>query len=299
MEKVLIELPKQYSLHDTLYPSFTYPFFEYNNKIVKVVGSFSGTVFYFKKSLIEIQFRDSIPSRFIKEWLGLWFDPSEFVGVLSSTDRRIAETIVKTYRNIRLSVSTCDRDYIFVSVFLSQNTDFHFNTVRWIRKLVSVYGPEFLKANPRFSIAGDSYQLKRLEKVFSTYKRIETCSDLGFLRMNLLSIKGVGPKTADAFILFSSKNSESTPCDVHLKRFIGRLGLVDFKKLPSKNYCSKYYCWFDSECPVKEECLRYLFMNKFRKLSGWIQTIAYLHDKKFCSKSRCEECSFRKLCKFI
>lgn len=71
MEKVLIELPKQYSLRDTLYPSFTYPFFEYNDKIVKVVGSFSGTVFYFKKSLMEIQFRDSIPSRFIEEWLGL------------------------------------------------------------------------------------------------------------------------------------------------------------------------------------------------------------------------------------
>ncbi len=283
-----IKLPEKYSLSDTLYPSFILPFFDQNSFLVKKVGRYSGVKIRIGEGYAEVE--GDVPREYILEWLGLWFDPrAEAVSEVM--------VLVDAYSHLRLAVSSCDREYVFVSVFLSQNTDFHVNTYRWISKLSEIYGPEFLKKQGlRFTMVGSSYQLARLEQVYPTFENIKEERDPGLLRLKLLSIKGVGPKIADAYILFSSKHSESTPCDIHLRRFIDRLRLVEYRRLPSKSYCSKYYCWLKSECPVHEECLRFLLMNRYGGLSGWIQTIAYYHDKIYCSKRRCDACPLRELC---
>ena len=183
---------------------------------------------------------------------------------------------------------------------MSQNTDFHTNTCRWIKKLSETYGSNFLERRDlRFATAGTSYQLARLEQTYPEFRQKTLDEeDPGSLRLKLLSIKGVGPKIADAYILFSSRHSESTPCDIHLRRFVDRLELVKYERLPSKNYCRKYYCWLKSECPVRGECLRFLMMNKYGGLSGWIQTIAYYHDKLYCSKRKCDICQLREICAY-
>ncbi len=287
---MIIKVPEKYSLWDTLYPSFIFPFFSQNNILVKNIGLYSGVKIRSKNGRFIVE--GEVPRDFILEWTGLWFTPRN-----GDDDIKV---LIETYSHVRLAISSCDREYVFISVFLSQNTDFHTNTCRWIKKLSETYGPKFLeKKDLRFATVGTSYQLERLEQVYPEFcQKISNRKDPGSLRLKLLSIKGVGPKIADAYILFSSRHSESTPCDIHLRRFVDRLKLVEYQRLPSKNYCRRYYCWLESECPVCGECLRFLMMNKYGGLSGWIQTIAYYHDKLYCSKRKCNICQLREICAY-
>jgi len=287
---MIIKMPEKYSFWDTLYPSFIFPFFKKNGSFVKKIGLYSGVRIRIEDE--ELIVEGEVPRDYVLEWTGLWFTPE------GGKDK--LKILIETYSRIRLAISSCDREYVFISVFLSQNTDFHTNTCRWIKKLSEIYGSNFLeRIDLRFRTAGTSYQLARLEQTYPEFRqKILDEKDPGSLRLKLLSIKGVGPKIADAYILFSSRHPESTPCDIHLRRFVDRLGFIEYRRLPSKNYCRKYYCWLKSECPVHEECLRFLMMNKYGRLSGWIQTIAYYHDKLYCSKRKCSICPLRELCAY-
>ena len=235
-------------------------------------------------------------TKVVEEWLGIWYDPLEEESKLPRSSRSRVDPLVEAYRELRIAISSADREYVFVSSFLSQNTSFHANTCRWVSALAETYGPEFLEKPVDFSRAGSSYQLARLRKSYSIYRGMREPLDLGELRIALMRIPGVGPKVADAYLLFSRRAPESTPCDVHLRRMVTRLGLVEYSVLPTKSLCSRYYCWVESSCPKKGGCLRFLLMRAYGKLSGFIQTASYLHDKLYCSRNRCGECPLREAC---
>ena len=297
-ERAVLRLPDEYSVELTLYPSMIYPLFSRVGKgeYAKVVGRYHGTSIKIAGSLAVAKNPRGVSARAAEEWLGIWYDPLEEVSKLSRSSRSRVEPLVEAYRGLRIAISSVDREYVFVSSFLSQNTSFHANTCRWISALAETYGPEFLEKPVDFSRAGSSYQLARLGKSYPIYREVEEPPDLGELRITLMRIPGVGPKVADAYLLFSRRAPESAPCDVHLRRIVARLGLVEYSALPAKNLCSKYYCWVESSCPKKGECLRYIFMRTYGKLSGFIQTASYLHDKLYCSRNRCGECPLREAC---
>lgn len=296
--RAVLRLPSEYSIELTLYPSMIYPLFSRvgESEYAKVVGRFHGTLIKIADSLAVAENPRGISTRVLEEWLGTWYDPLEEESRLPRSSRSRVAPLVEAYRGLRIAISSVDREYVFVASFLSQNTSFHSNTCKWISALAEAYGSEFLSGPVEFSRAGSSYQLARLERSYSAYREVKEPLDPGELRIALMRIPGVGPKVADAYLLFSRRAPESTPCDVHLRRIVARLGLVEYSALPAKSLCSRYYCWVESGCPRSGECLRSLLMSAYGKLSGFVQTASYLHDKLYCSKSRCGECPLREAC---
>ena len=141
---------------------------------------------------------------------------------------------------------------------------------------------------------GTSYQLVSLIKTLKDYvalnldvKRIE----VNKLRRTLMSCWGVGPKIADATILFTTKSPWVVPCDVHLQRISKRLGWIEKGvRMPSKALCLDLNC---DECLSKYgPCLKVEVESKFKGFGGWIQTLTYLFGSTICTSSspKCSKC---------
>ncbi len=97
-------------------------------------------------------------------------------------------------------------------------------------------------------------------------------------RENLMSLRGVGPKTAD-IVLSHAYNVPAIAVDVHVARVARRLGLADLKARPEKVKLAL-------EQLVPPE--RYRFID-----NGFVR-----HGKAYCRKTnpRCGECPLRRVC---
>ena len=237
---------------------------------------------------------------YLLDLTGLWFNPLEYYSRLSRSVRAKLERIVDFYCKLRLSINRFERDYIFIAVALSRRTDYHRNTVRWcesifgkISDVKDVLDLDLSKVSRSYQVAQLKYSLKDYLSVKSILEKLYERNDIVGLRRILLGIKWFGPKSTDAFILFTSRLSQSTPCDIHYRRFTRFLNLIDYEYLPNKSMCIRYSC---DSCPFSNKCLYSLSIKYFGPLSGWIQTVAYVHDKNYCSRGRCTLCPFMKDC---
>ena len=97
-------------------------------------------------------------------------------------------------------------------------------------------------------------------------------------RENLMSLRGVGPKTAD-IVLSHAYNVPAIAVDVHVARVARRLGLVEPKAGPEEVKAALEHL-------VPPE--RYRFID-----NGFVR-----HGKKYCRKTnpRCLECPLRGVC---
>lgn len=131
---------------------------------------------------------------------------------------------------------------VLIATILSQNTTDR-NSHRAFASLYEVYDtPEKLAAAPEEKIAdliriGGLYEQKaKLIKKISQLVIDDYGGTLDFVcetdpevaRKELLSLKGVGPKTADCVLLFSC-NQDVIPVDTHVFRITKRLGIVPEK----------------------------------------------------------------------
>jgi len=132
---------------------------------------------------------------------------------------------------------------MLVSTVLSQNTSDR-NTARTVRRLretigitpesISKAGLRELKAAIRFSGLYNvkARVLKRLAKiVVEEYGgRVEKVLEkpLDEARRELMSLPGVGPKTADVILLFAG-GRQTFPIDTHIFRVSRRLGLIGLR----------------------------------------------------------------------
>lgn len=283
----------------SLKPSFILALFKKvkDNVWVKVAGYGKGTFLMQIDSLI----LSNVNIDVMKHWSGLWYNPREvFSSIASNLDkknRRIIERLVESYSDLSLCVSPYDKDLLIVPIILSRRTDYERNVLRWclriwektddIKKLVSL----------NLTFVGSSYQITQLQESLKDfivkvhpYLEDETPDDI---RRRLLSCKWVGPKVADAYLLFTGIDTSASPVDVHLLRMLKRIPLVEYGKIPQKNYCIKYSC---KECPISEECVRSKFSKLFGKLAGWIQTVFYVQDRFYCMKKLCSICRIKDLC---
>ncbi|MEM1546203.1 MAG: hypothetical protein QXY40_07985 [Candidatus Methanomethylicia archaeon] len=282
-----------YSLDATIYPSYTYALFRVDNGWwIKQYGfGRRGKMKLINESLEYTGFTEEE----IMDLSGLWYDPIFFLNDLDSKLRETIKEIINTYRYVRISISPYDRNLIFILTFLSRRTDFHINVVKWASKLFSNINDidEVLKIN--ISSIGNSYQLKQLREAVGNYLKVieDKISDPWSLRMKLLEIRNVGPKIADAFILFHTRNSWIAPSDIHYQNFTRRLNIFRYSSIPEKKTCLKYTC---IECIKSNTCLTGLSYYKLGKIAGWLQTVSYIHDKKYCSRSKCIECKIKHLC---
>ncbi|WFO75512.1 hypothetical protein J4526_01030 [Desulfurococcaceae archaeon MEX13E-LK6-19] len=279
--KLIINEP--YDVYLSFYPSFIYPLFEIRKKdsiciLKKTIGMYKCSTISIKDNTV---YFTGVNNSIVQEWLGLWFKPWL---LLNEVDRKylgFIENLVEKFSSIRIAISGEDKPWVFLSVFLSRNTSFHTNTVKWIRKIGSIEPINPFNIDP--ANVGGSYQLKQLAEILKTrsivdklvtlISRISTEKDAWKARANLLKIKYVGPKTVDAFLLFTTRYSFFTPSDRHYKSFIQ--SFLDRKlNLPLKKYCLRYTCF---SCPYNGSCLTGWSISSFGRLSGWIQTLSYLY----------------------
>ncbi len=294
---------EDYNLHLTLYPSFTLCLFKRvdSNCFIKCFGLYKGLKFYTDNSRFFVEYPGNISHEYIMFLSGLWFDPYRFYHILPRSIHDLIYPLIEVYGGVRISIAPFDRKYVFISTFLSRRTSYYGNVLRWCNKLFEIIDDGLNISYDNVRNIGGSYQLLQLPDAYSRYMSEVYSDELSLrpidVKRKLLSIGFVGPKVANAYLLFTRRSSWVTPCDVHYRRFIRRLNLFDGKDLvyPVKSLCIRFYgeC---KNCRLAENCMEYQSILKFGFLSGWVQTISYIHDTLYCMKNKCRECPFRSVC---
>lgn len=272
----------------TLYPSFVLALLEERGgAYVKVAGRMRGCFFKVEGEYIVTNcgFTE------VSYWTGVWFLDRLRPSAVKPSLRWLVETLCEAYSSLGLAINPFDPLHVFIPVFLSQNTSYHTNVLRWCRALWSLTDDP-LEAGVRAREVSGSYQLARL------YSAVKCCeeslsADVWETRIALLRCKWVGPKVADAFLLFGLGDTTAVPVDKHFTALTSRLGLWRDAKKPQKNLCAQHPC---PTCPRREFCLRWRASNELGELAGWVQTVFYVHDKLYCSAGKCYECPLRSEC---
>ena len=294
-----IKLNRRINIPLSLYPSFASTLFrvEYSNSnvtLTKLIGYSVGAKITVAKN--EVVCEGTCKPELLKEWLGLWFNPWTYINDVHRDIKPLIFKLIESYESLTLITSSVDWKIILIATFLSRRTNYHVNVIKWIRKIFSnVESDDLTKIKNRIRSTGRSYQLRQLVEVLEELYTINFNKNPWSIRRDLLEIKYVGPKTVDAFLLFSGKGSIFTPSDVHYARFAKRVLGIENYVMPSKNMCLAYdgNCL---KCPYANKCLTGKSIKLFGRLSGWIQTIAYVHDKLFCMKNKCRTCMFKDIC---
>ncbi|RLG76843.1 MAG: hypothetical protein DRO12_03670 [Thermoprotei archaeon] len=290
----------------SLYPSFIYPLFEepQPNTFIKVYGYAKGLTVKQLDNAVEFSHSAPLDLEDLRSLSGSWLDPLGSLEELDPKPRRIVEQFLKMYPGLR--IVTVPKDYVllFIAIFLSRNTDFHVNTSRWMKKLFRVFGePEKIVEEPeKIRCIGSSYQLRQLPqalKIFFYKVEVKSCENPDELRKVLLKIPNVGPKVADAYLLFVCRLSSVSPIDTNFMRMLKMLGLIEGKYVvPNKSMCLQAQsCVETIRCRYSDACAVPRVRRLFGSLTGWVQTAAYLHVKTVCRKSLCKDCALRIVCK--
>lgn len=282
----------------SMYPSFASVLFSQvdNRTWLKELGYAKGVVIKVEENIVKC-IGAKCSEEVIKEWSGLWFNPNDHLRGVKRSKRSIVEKLLEVYSNVRIIVSSFDWKIILILVFLSRRTDYHVNVMRWVKTLFQGLDKEnYDELIKRIDAIGKSYQLMQLKANLTSLLDLDFNSDPWILRRILLTKRYVGPKVADAFLLFTKKGTIFTPSDVHYQNFVRRIGLAERKlAVPLKGHCLKYDAICVS-CPLRNKCLTGWSITVFGKLSGWIQTVAYVHDKLFCMRKLCNKCKLRSIC---
>jgi len=229
-------------------------------------------------------------SKALAHELGLWDEkPSERVSRLRGELREQVGALSELFPGVRLSIAPHDFNCIFIAVALSKRTRYEVFVRRWVKELwdrwrcdpatIASLKPEELKR------VGTSYQLAELVKTLQDYVRLGVDvrkAAVEDLRRALMSCWGVGPKVADATLLFTTRSPWIAPCDTHLRRVSRRLGWIEGEvRMPRKALCLSLYC---DECVDRfGPCLKVEIEEKFRGFGGWIQTLTYLFGSTICT----------------
>jgi endonuclease III len=270
-----------FSLEETLKPSFIRPLFlRQDFYYVKIAGKGKGAKLWQYGANV---YCEDCNAGDLKQWSGLWLGKEKIL--------ERAGSLFNVHRELGLAISPSDRHLIFIAVFLSRATSWETNVLRWTHKIFEKDDiDELLRLD--FTRFGSSFQLRQLNQVFKKYvEDVYPLTDPWETRRALLKLSNLGPKTADAYLLFSGIDASAAPIDRHALRMARRLGIEG--KPPRKELCIKYTC---GECPARNVCLRARLRGKYGGAAGWVQTAFYLHSTTYCSKNRCNECTLSGVC---
>lgn len=269
---------------------------------------------------------------------GLYKGPYEYLTErLPGEVRPQVEALASVYGGVRLPYAPLDFKYIFVAASLSRRANYDAAVLNWCKKLWEKVDGQLeliTELKEELKKVGTSYQVLQLPRIVKGFMELSNSERLPkevkdligepyvppeefilwlppeLARLTLIRCCwGVGPKIADSIILTTFKATSFVPCDVHARLVSVRLGLVDPDglEMPEKRYCAKFLCGLQAStslhiplCPKAKErtCLRAALTSLLKDLGGWVQTLIYLHGKKFCKSKRplCWVCPLKGVC---
>ncbi len=309
--RLRFRVEEPYSLDLTMKPSFVSSLYDRVglNEWIKVAGFLAGklSLKFDGKYLTAICTAD-VDKHFLRELVlyesGLWHGPFEHeIHKLPQWIRDSVNFLSRKFPGVRIAISPIDFNCIFVAVVLSKRARYEVFVKNWVRSLWSSYKCD-LKAIANLSVheveaIGRSYQLRNLIRTAKDYVRIFSSIDplslpALLLRRRLMECWGIGPKVADAVVLFTTTDTSVLPVDTHFIKAVRELNWASNFKLPIKSFCLKYSC---SEhefellglpiCPLStgNVCIRELMRRVLGFLSGWVQTLTYLHGQRRRSRA--------------
>lgn len=291
-------------LYTLFYPSFALPLLDVSrHRCVKVWGFCSGLVLEVEQGTLYAIHEDPRCVDYAQYLAGTWISVDDVVRDISSRLlKQVVEDIAAVYGWFGVATSPRDDVELFASIYMSRNTDFHRNVVRWIHTIFRVYGgiDRVAQVEP-YEIGKQvsrSYQVVQLPQAVKRYLELRSdilSRDSWFCRKAVLSIPYAGPKVADAYLLFVRLDPSYAPVDKNFRVFVKRFGLEKElgDHLPQKQLCIRYTC---STCPASGRCIASLARHRLGKAFGWLQTVAYTHTKIFCRTGSCTSCPLRYLC---
>ncbi len=184
---------------------------------------------------------------------------------------------MKPVYGVTIPASPMDKFIIAVTIYLSRNTDYYRNTVKWVRRL---FEQNCLWGKCEYSGLPGSYLLNELYAVIDDIRKIFMYKNSvdGWVKeaVLLLGVKGFGTKSVMAYLLHSYGLTIYAPIDRYYYEFLKNLGFKG--RLPVKNKCITASLKLDN-CRFREKCLYYEAMKRFGEYNGLIQSIIYLKNR--------------------
>lgn len=305
MKRRIIDVDPRLDLYILIYPSFIFPLVSVSqNKLVKIWGVCKDLTVYKNGSKLIIEHKDEDCLYYADDVLGIWSLPLS-ASTTSKKCKEFVELLIDNYGWIGIATSPLDDIEIFSSIYLSQNTDFHRNVVKWVQTMFiryrSIETIVDLDVDTVIKDISRSYQLLQFAQTlrhYLGYRRHILEGSISDVKHYLFSIKGIGPKIFNAYIMYIKKSTFHAPIDKNLIMFLEKFDstLDIISMMPRKDKCMRYAC---DNCPINNHCTYYRFYNVFGKLSGWIQTIAYIHNKLICKHGLCKSCILSTICRFV
>lgn len=188
-------------------------------------------------------------------------------------------------RGLSVAAATSSvEDWLLVAyaAVLSRATSYQVNVLRWVRRVF--WGAESFEEIVERALGAPgvvaSYQARVLAGVAEQVaEAVASGAGLGpcGLRERLLAVRGLGPKTANAVVLFTGLSTQCPPPDTHLARFVAeRLAGPGAVRGPVKEWCLEAggTC---SSCPYASRCPAGIVASLFRGAAGLVQTAAYTY----------------------
>lgn len=305
---------ENYNLDLTLKPSFVSSLYDKEDMFywIKRVGLCANLLSLRQRNnsleaYIKCEVDDRIREVILHE-SGLWDEsPALRVSKLNGPLKEQIKALTEVFPGVRLSIAPHDFNCILIATILSRRTNYEVFVRKWIKDIWDLWRCDLeliagLSSNEIKNV-GTSYQLFSLVKTLRDYLKMNYRRDkVEDFRRALMLCWGIGPKIADALLLFTTRSPWIVPCDTHLWRVSRRLGWVDREnRLPTKKICLSYYC---DECVDKYgPCLRETIKKLFPGFGGWIQTLVYLFGSSIClgRKPKCYLChpTLKEYCEMI
>ena len=291
-----MEAWEEFDLSISIKASFSLPLFEQKDAsvLVKTYGYKKGLRLEGRLGLLLFEGCSLPEASFLS---GAWFDPFEGASKLRRRPRMAVYELLQVFPGLGLAINPWDIRAMFYSIFLSRNTDYYANTVRWVREMAKKASDEdgLAELDPREF--GSSYQLAQLAEIKDGLgdvlallppglELVGSEASYSLVKKRLLSLPHVGPKTVHALGLFCLGLTQLAPADRHLLAMAKELGLVgEDARTPRKELCMEFECSGDGKpCPQAPSCLTASLMRELGHMAGWFQTASFLYGALYLSK---------------
>jgi len=257
------------SLHFSyLLPLFDVKVVDGSLLFIKVHGVCSGLKCEWKNSVSECMVPENCSEERYSEILGLKnrVIVEEFyntVGASSSGIPRIA-----------IMHSSLDKLLVFTAVFLSRNTDYYRNTVKWVKLMIA---SECSQEPGKCADKIKSYQYAQLVENYAELWRVmETGLNAFQEALELLTLRNIGLKTVNAYLLHSYGFTQYAPIDRYYGNLLRELGVTGTS--PSKELCLKYKLECGN-CYYREKCIYFKARELFGPFNGVVQSLTYIYGR--------------------